>query len=191
MSLQKKNVILRSLTIAVFLLGVLLIFNFVSFYNRATAREDIVYGSVEELIEADRELLDHGVIGIAVNYYLYVAAACLAFVLSIKFAKITGRITTILRTVFIGIATVCSFGGTVIIRVLFMLRKIFETIDFELPETYHNVGQAVEEVVNGVDIDTAVIGMLLVIVSVINFYFLTITASVGLIIKSQKEQNSV
>ncbi len=191
MSLQTKNKILRLLTIAVFILGALLICIFASFSKNVTAKEDVTYENIEAAVEADKALLNNGVISIEISYYLYFAAVCVTFILSIMFAKITGIITTILRTVFLGIAAVCSYGGMAVIKVLSALRKIFGTIDLGHPDAVYGVSGAAGEVIGHADIEAATVGVLSVILSVVIFFILAVTATVSLLKKPRKEQNSV
>lgn len=187
MNLQKKNRIFRSLTIVAFVLGILLVCNFSLFFSKATAKENTMYASQEELLETNKELLVNGVRGVAVNYYLYVAAVCLAFVLSIRFADITGKAATVLRTIFMGIAALCSFGGMVIIRALTGLRRIFEAVDLAYPETYNNVDGTAEKMIDYSTIETAAAGVLLVMVSVSIFFVLAVTAGIDLVKKMKKD----
>lgn len=180
MNLQMKNRILRLLTIAAFGLGVLLIFNSVSFYNNALTLDTSEYRNEIEQFEAEQAMLSSSIKMLEINYYAYLAAGCIAFVLSIVFGKVTGIVTTVFRTIFLGIAASCSFGGLGLIRVFSAMRILIDKLDIKNPDGNHDIVESLQNTLDSVDFRIQAFSILLVIVSMIIFFILTITAIVGL-----------
>ena len=187
MSLQMKNRILRLLTIAAFVLGILLIFNFVSFYNNVLMLDTSEHGNEIEQLEAEQAMLSSNIKMLEISYYTYLAAGCIAFVLSIVFGKVTGIVTTVFRTIFLGIAAICSFGGSGLIRVFSTLRMLIDKIDFKNLEGSYDIVESLNNTIDSVDFRMQAFGALLVIVSIIIFFILTITAIVGLLKNNNKK----
>lgn len=179
MNLQMKNRSLRFLTIVAFVLGVLLIFNCVSFYNNILMLDSMEYKNMTD-IEEGIVLLSGSIKMLEVNYYTYLAAGCIAFVLSIVFGKVTGIVTTVFRTIFLGIAMLCSFGGLGIIRVFSALRKLIDKIDFKNLDSNHHIIESIQNLTDSMDYETLAYLVPLVIVAIIIFFILSITAIVGL-----------
>lgn len=187
MSLQMKNRILRFLTIAAFVLGILLIFNSVSLYNNASTLDTSEHRNEIKQLEAEQAMLSSSIKMLEINYYTYLAAGCIAFVLSIVFGKVTGIVTTVFRTIFLGIAAICSFGGSGLIRVFSALRVLIDKIDFKNLEGNQEIVESLHNMLDNVDFRMQAFGVLLVIVSIIIFFILTITAIVGLFKNNNKK----
>ncbi|MDE6744294.1 MAG: hypothetical protein K2J95_10495 [Lachnospiraceae bacterium] len=187
MSLQMKNRLLRLLTSAAFVLGVLLIFNSVSLYNNALTLDTSEHSNEIEQFEAEQAMLSSSIKMLEISYYSYLAVGCIAFVLSIVFGKVTGIVTTVFRTIFLGIAAICSFGGSGLIRVFSAMRKLIDKIDLKNLEDSQDIVESLNNTLDSVDFRMQAFGMLLVIVSIIIFFILTITAIVGLFKNNNKE----
>lgn len=190
MSLQMKNRILRLLTIAAFVLGVLLIFNSVSLYNNASTLDTSEHSNKIEQFEAEQAMLSSSIKMLEINYYTYLAAGCIAFVLSIVFGKVTGIVTTVFRTIFLGIAAICSFGALGLIRVFSTMRRLIDKIDFKNLDGNQEIVESLNNTIDtldSADITMQAFGILLVMVSIIIFFILTITAIVGLFKNNNKE----
>ncbi|MDE6687280.1 MAG: hypothetical protein K2K17_08190, partial [Lachnospiraceae bacterium] len=159
----------------------------VSLYNNASTLDTSEHSDEIEQFEAEQAMLSSSIKMLEISYYTYLSAGCIAFVLSIVFGKITGIVTTVFRTIFLGIAAICSFGGSGLIRVFSAMRKLIDKIDLKNLEGNQDIVESLNNTLDSVDFRMQAFGVLLVIVSIIIFFILTITAIVGLFKNNYKK----